>query len=132
MISLAACASGPKSEPLASLPVETHWRLQSSTVEGLQAAPELGITLSVSADGIAGDSPCNRYNAAVQWQAGELRINRPVSSKRACVDAARNAGERALYEAFPRVRRAFAQGAELRFELDDGAELVFVAKTDAA
>lgn len=129
-LSLAACATSVSSESLGALPPDSRWALQDSSLADLKGPAGQAVRLQVNAQGIAGDSGCNRYSAPVTWSGAELRISHPVSTKRACVDEARNRAERALYGAFPAVRAARMEDGRLRLELEDGGFLLFA--TDMA
>jgi heat shock protein HslJ len=97
----ASCdAVGPSGGPSASDlpdPVGTAWRL--TAIDG--AAPPVGpdVTLVIEAGRVSGEGPCNGFGGTLtgDLRSGVVAIADLVSTKRACVDAARGALETAYF-----------------------------------
>ena len=111
VFALAGCAA----EPPASLIRISHpttlagttWRLVS--IEGRRPPVGPDLTLSFEPDGrVAGEGACNGFGGSFLYEAatGRLRIDDLVSTKRACVEPARNDVETAYFAALRTVADA--------------------------
>src|SRR5690606_29412197 len=124
--------------------VQTSWVLQrwagpdgslAQTPSGAQA-----ITLALSreqgqprASGYAG---CNRYSATYVAPQGRLIFSAPVSTRMACIDAARGQLEQRYLSALTRVVSSVlddpANPRQLTLGIDSGEALVFARQSDVA
>ena len=91
---LAACAPEPPASPIrVSHPIElagTAWTLVSIQDRPPTAGP--AVTLEFADGRVSGNGSCNSFGGSFTYDpaTGALRIGDLVSTKRACVDAARN------------------------------------------
>lgn len=129
-LGMAACApEPPPSIARVSHPTTlagTTWRLVS--LQGRQPPIGREVTLIFGPNGeVEGDGGCNSFAGIPSYDpaTGALRIEQLVSTKRACVEPARNDVEVAYFQALRMVTRASID-AESRLVLQgSAAELVF-------
>jgi len=95
--------------------VGTTWRLVSLDARRPPDGPDL--TIDFSPTDVSGEGGCNSFGGQYAYRAatGELRLAGLVSTKRACVDAARNDAEAAYFGALDTVDQA---------SIDPGGRLV--------
>lgn len=110
---------------LQRLPEGAHWRLQHSSISGLEGGAGSEVSM-VFADGkLTGDSSCNRFFADASIVDGRLQLGPIGASKRAC-PGPRMVAESALFAAFAQLDQAYLADSQLRLTTRGGDELVFV------
>jgi heat shock protein HslJ len=129
---LGACAAPVERETgLSALPEGTRWRLDSSSVEGLKAGADTGISMAFTQGRLTGDSGCNQFFADASVVDGGLKLGPIGASKRACIGP-RMASEQALFAALASLDGAAVVGGRLRLVTTEGTEMVFVKDASAA
>jgi heat shock protein HslJ len=123
------CAVEPPASPIRiSHPTSlagTTWRLVA--IEGRRPPAGPDLTLSFEADGrVAGEGACNGFGGSFLYEAasGRLRIADLVSTKRACVEPARNDVEAAYFAALRAVADASGDSEGRLVLTGAGGELV--------
>lgn len=92
-LALSACATAPESAPKLD---GTQWALATADQGELASLNGGGITLSFSADQLAGYSGCNQYSASYSLSEGRLSVGPVAATKRLCPGEGSNA-ERAWF-----------------------------------
>lgn len=116
LLLLAACA--PMTGTRGAIALDgTSWKL--ADIGGQPAVAGDDVTLQFVEGHAEGNAGCNRYRAPFTTSGTELTLGPAVATKRACVEAARNAQEAAVLRAMASV--ASYAATEERLTLRDAA-----------
>ena len=102
---LAACVAaeppGPRTaSPAALLPQGGTWQI--TRADGMDAPPSHVATLTLTRQGIGGDTGCNQYSGDARITATALDFSEIGQTERACADASAMAFERRVVAALTR------------------------------
>lgn len=132
VVAMTGCAGSGGAQPLEQLPVGSQWRVEASEWPGLDATAAAKVSLEFAADGLAGDSGCNRFSASLTLSAGgSLALGPLLATKRACGDDQGNRIEQALFAGLRELQRAERAGPALRLLTAQGQALTLVAAEPA-
>lgn len=119
ILALNGCSTTPGASALDDREWKLTWVAGISSMPG-GAAP----TIRFGSDGrLAGNSGCNSAGATYTAEGDRLTIGAIMSTKRACIEAARNELERAYLDALGRTRRFRVTANELELLDENGTVL---------
>jgi heat shock protein HslJ len=126
-----ACGSGsspsgssPATNPRPASLAGTAWTLV--TIQGRQPPVGSAVTIAFEPERISGESGCNSYGGGYTYDpaTGAVRIGDLISTKRACVEPARNELEAVFFQAMRGVAAASVDPDGRLVLSGSGAELV--------
>lgn len=108
------------------LPEDSRWKLVSADIDDLKHEAGRAVRLEIAGGNLRGDTGCNQFFGGYSLDdSGVISMQPVVTTKRACVDPARNAAEQALLAALRDLQSASLRGEALVLHTGSGNQLVF-------